>query len=154
MSDMPQGGEKKGWWKRQTLTSKILLGFFVIIVLLIIAGAAFVMTLPHFTAINITSQGPLNNERTILQINGTTDPGATVIVNNQTANVDSDGKFTYDLSGIVTGNNTVNITAKAPNKKSSTIIMVVTRTVTETDTSTFYHLESHWKTMKHSILDA
>lgn len=100
------------------------------------------MTLPEVTAINITDAKNLNSEMTILQINGTTDPGAAVTVNGQKATVDSNGKYTYDLSGIVTGNTNVNITAQSPNKKYSTIIMVVTRTVT--DTSTIYHLEWNW----------
>lgn len=122
--------------------SKILMAILVLAVLGVVAVSGCTTT-PQ-TAINITNAANTNAEMTILQINGTTDPGATVTVNGAQATVDSNGKYTYNLTNIATGESKVNITAKSPNKQSATIIMTVIRTVTETDTGTLYELKWNW----------
>lgn len=139
-----QEEEKKGYWKRQTLTAKILLVIFAIFVIGIVAVVALVMTAPQVTAVNITDAKNADQEMTKLEINGTSDPGAVVKINNAQVTADNNGKWTYNLTDIATGNTNVNITAKIPNKQSATIIIIVTRTVTEGSAGTLYHLEWHW----------
>jgi hypothetical protein len=123
--------------------SKILIAILALALLGVVAVSGCTTT--PVTNINLTDAKNTNSEMTILEINGTTDPGATVTVNGAQATVDSNGKYTYNLTGIVTGDTKVNITAKASNKNPATIIMTVTRTVTESsDGVTLYELKWYW----------
>ena len=137
--------QKKGWWKRQTLTGKILIIFFALILIGIVAVVAIVMSAPEVTALNITSaNSSMDSKFSTLEINGTTDPGATVAINNTQVTADSNGKFNYNLTNIANGTTNINITAKAANKQFSSLIMQLVRSVTNTGGGTDYELRWHW----------
>jgi hypothetical protein len=131
MSETPQGGEKKGWWKRQTLTAKILIVFVCFIAIIVIAGVAFVASLPTYTTLNVTSD--LNNmgaNYDQVTIIGTTDPGANVTVNGQAVNADSSGKFSYQVTNVPVGIMNITVIAKVTGKEATTAILESNRQTT------------------------
>ena len=119
---------KKGWWKRQTKTAKILMGFFVILLIGIIGIIALVMSAPTYTALNVTAAID-NNVTTLDQSNitGTTEPGATVTVNNKSVTPDSSGKFSYLMTNIPVGTQNVTVIAKVNGKEATTAILEIKR---------------------------
>lgn len=131
--EKPKEGEKqkKGWWGRQTLTAKILIGIFIIILLIIMAGVAigmwFVMSI---TALNITDMEPVSVYMDTFNINGTTEPGASVTINNQSVTTDSSGKFSYNLTNVKFGAENFTIVTKGTGKMSRKVTMELTRSVT------------------------
>ena len=128
MSDNPkEGDEKKGYWKRQTLTAKILMAFFIIIVVGIIALIAIGMSLPTYTNLNVTATNASGAYENILTFKGITEPGATVTIDNHSVTPDSMGKFSYNLTNIALGTHNVNIVAKVQSKESTTAIFEVNR---------------------------
>ncbi|MBI5459346.1 hypothetical protein [Methanobacterium sp.] len=129
--DSKDGDGKKGWWSRQTLTAKILIGILILIVIIIIVAAAsamwFVMSI---TALNVTEMEPVSIYMDTFNINGTTEPGASVTINNQSVTPDSSGKFSYNLTNIEFGAENVTVVAKGTGKLTRTLIFELNRSVT------------------------
>lgn len=128
MSDKPEEGkEKEGYWKRQTLTAKILLIVGFIFLIGIIFVVATVVSEPVYTDLNVTvvnASGSANNQ---LTFSGTTEPGATVQVNNISVTPDSTGKFSYQLNNIAYGTMNVAVVSKVSNKEPTIATFSVTR---------------------------
>lgn len=128
MSDTPkEGDEKKGYWKRQTLTAKILIIFFSIIVLGVIAVIAIGASLPTYTDLNVTTSNASGIYMNTLTFNGVTEPGATVNIDNHSVTPNSKGKFSYNLTNIALGTHNISIVAKVPDKESTKAIFEVNR---------------------------
>jgi hypothetical protein len=128
MSDKPKDGkEKKGYWKRQTLTAKILLIFGIIFLIGIIAVVGTVVSQPVYTDLNVTSGNASGSANNHLTINGTTEPGATIQVNNISVTPDSNGKFSYQFNNIPYGTTLVDVVAKVSDKQPSIATFNVTR---------------------------
>jgi hypothetical protein len=129
MSEKPNEEEvKKGWWKRQTKTAKILLSFFIILIIGITAIVALAMSEPTYTALNVSAI--VNDNFTTLDqsnITGTTEPGATVTVNNISVEPDSTGKFSYIIKNIVVGTQDVTVIAKSRGKEPTIAILELKR---------------------------
>ena len=62
---------------------------------------------------------------------GTTEPGATVTVNNISVTPDSTGKFSYQITKIAKGTQNVTVIAKATNKEPTTAILEIKREITD-----------------------
>jgi len=125
MSDIPKKGEeKKGWWKRQSTTVKIVIGIFVAILLIIIVAMALGMWLVlSITALNVTDIKPVSQSMDTFDVIGTTEPGATVTVNNQSVTLDSAGKFSYRLNDVKVGAKNITVVTKGNGKMPRTLIL-------------------------------
>lgn len=79
------------------------------------------------TNIKLT-KGPnlVNANVTTLNQTGTAEPYSTVTINGEPATVDTNGNF-YKVVNLKNGTNIINVTAKAPFKKSSSTYAVVNR---------------------------
>jgi len=75
------------------------------------------------TALNVTDIKPVSQSMDTFDVIGTTEPGATVTVNNQSVTLDSAGKFSYRLNDVKVGAKNITVVTKGNGKMPRTLIL-------------------------------